>query len=140
MGFKQTNHIIGGGDEGISPDLEAKDGRRQWWETSHGFEANKPQNRRWRWRNQSKSGGQRCSEAVVELMSSHGDRRTQRLTRGHTVVLVDQSCVVRLGAAHGCLGWLSMEAFRGSHELRLFQCCGCHGSHGFSGVNVIWRE
>jgi hypothetical protein len=42
MGFKQTNRIIGGGDGGISPDLEAKGGRRRWWETSHGFEANKP--------------------------------------------------------------------------------------------------
>jgi hypothetical protein len=42
MGFKQKNSIIGDGDEGISLDLEAKDGRRRWWETSHGFEANKP--------------------------------------------------------------------------------------------------
>ncbi len=34
MGFKQTNPRIGGGHGGISPDLEANDGRRQWWSYS----------------------------------------------------------------------------------------------------------
>ena len=35
------------------------------------------------------------------------------------VALVDWSRAVQLGAAHGCLGWLSMEALRGSHGLSL---------------------
>jgi hypothetical protein len=34
MGFNQTNPRIGGGDGGISPDLEANDGRRRWWSCS----------------------------------------------------------------------------------------------------------
>ena len=34
MGFKQTNRIIGGGDGGISLDLEANDGRKRWWSCS----------------------------------------------------------------------------------------------------------
>ena len=81
-------------------------------------------------------GGGGAVLCVVELMASYGDRHTG----GHTVALVDWSHAVRLGAAHGCLGWLSMEALRGSQGLRLLHCCGCHGSHGFNGVNVIWRE
>ena len=44
------------------------------------------------------------------------------------------------GLICGGLRWLSMEALGGSHGLRLPQCCGCHGSHRFNGVNVIWRE
>jgi hypothetical protein len=38
-------------------------------------------------------------------------------------------------ALNGGSSWLSRGGF---HGLRLSQCC--HGSHGFSGVNVIWRE
>ena len=34
MGLKQTNPRIGGGDEGISPDLEANDDWRRWWSCS----------------------------------------------------------------------------------------------------------
>ena len=34
MGLKQTNPRIGGGDGGISLDLEANDGRRRWWSCS----------------------------------------------------------------------------------------------------------
>ena len=34
MGLKQTNSRIGGGDGGISLDLEANDGRRRWWSCS----------------------------------------------------------------------------------------------------------
>ena len=34
MGLKQTNPRIGGEDGGISPDLEANDGRRRWWSCS----------------------------------------------------------------------------------------------------------
>ena len=55
---------------------------------------------------------------------------------GHTVALVDWSRALRLGAAHGCLEWLSMEALRGSHGLTLsvlwlswlswVQWCECH--------------
>ena len=45
---------------------------------------------------------------------------------GHTVALVDWSRAVRLGAAHGCLGWLLMEALGGSHGVSLsLVWCGC---------------
>uniref|UniRef100_A0A2N9F7T6 Uncharacterized protein n=1 Tax=Fagus sylvatica TaxID=28930 RepID=A0A2N9F7T6_FAGSY len=43
----------------------------------------------------------------------------------------------------GCGGsqWRLLVALTGdSHGLRLPQCCGCHGSHVFNGVNVIGRE
>ena len=33
-GLNQTNPRTGGGDGGISPDLEADDGRRRWWSCS----------------------------------------------------------------------------------------------------------
>ena len=39
---------------------------------------------------------------------------------GHTVALVDWSRAGRLRAAHGCLGWLSMEALCGSHGFETF--------------------
>ena len=61
---------------------------------------------------------------------------------GHKVPLVDWSRAVWLGAAHGCLGWLSMEALRGSHGLALsvlwlsYQWCECH-TEGMKFIAVI---
>uniref|UniRef100_A0A2N9FC39 Uncharacterized protein n=1 Tax=Fagus sylvatica TaxID=28930 RepID=A0A2N9FC39_FAGSY len=53
-------------------------------------------------------------------------QRTQRLyaREATRMALVDWSRAGRLGAAHGCLGWLSMEALR--------------GSHGFETFSVLW--
>ena len=49
----------------------------------------------------------------------------------HTVALVDWFRAVRLGAAHGCLEWLSMEALGGSHRASLsLVWCG----------RVLWKE
>jgi hypothetical protein len=50
---------------------------------------------------------------------------------GHTVALVDYSRVVQLGAAHDCLGWLSMEAFGSSYE------CGSLFMEGMNNMTVI---
>uniref|UniRef100_A0A2N9FL65 Protein kinase domain-containing protein n=1 Tax=Fagus sylvatica TaxID=28930 RepID=A0A2N9FL65_FAGSY len=94
-------------------------------------------NRQWRWRNQSRSGGQRWSEAVVELfvelMASAGDRRTQARAREATrwrwltglVPLAGSSSRLPWVALNGGSWWLSRG---GSHGLRLPRCCGCHGS------------
>ena len=48
---------------------------------------------------------------------------------GHTVALVDWSRAVQLGATHGCLGWLSMEALGGTHGVTLT---------GESLTGVVW--
>ena len=86
MGFKQTNPRIGYGDRGIRLDLEAK-----MVGGGGGF------NFLWWWS---------CWLDVVTGVhrGSHEG--------GHMVALVGWSRTVQLGAAHGCLGWLSMEAQR----------------------------